>query len=121
MMQCFAITGLISILWVAYGYSIAFDATGMEAGVVNFNSFIGGFGKAFLAGITPASITGPSALFAPLSIWPVVLINCASALLVLVAGAAPVAIPARSVLVRPAAAPTAGVQDAGVGRIARQL
>ncbi len=25
MMQCFAITGLISILWVVYGYSIAFD------------------------------------------------------------------------------------------------
>ena len=39
MMQCFAITGLISILWVVYGYSIAFDTTGMEQGVVNFNSF----------------------------------------------------------------------------------
>jgi Amt family ammonium transporter len=63
MMQCFAITGLISILWVVYGYSIAFDTTGMEAGVVNFNSFFGGMGKAFLAGITPASITGPAALF----------------------------------------------------------
>ncbi len=63
MMQCFAITGLISILWVVYGYSIAFDTTGMEAGVVNFNSFFGGMGKAFLAGITPASLTGPAALF----------------------------------------------------------
>lgn len=42
MMQCFAITGLISILWVIYGYSIAFDTTGMEQGVVNFNSFFGG-------------------------------------------------------------------------------
>jgi Amt family ammonium transporter len=42
MMQCFAITGLISILWVIYGYSMAFDTTGMEAGVVNFNSFVGG-------------------------------------------------------------------------------
>jgi Amt family ammonium transporter len=31
MMQCFAITGLISILWVIYGYSMAFDTTGMEA------------------------------------------------------------------------------------------
>jgi Amt family ammonium transporter len=30
MMQCFAITGLISILWVIYGYSMAFDTTGME-------------------------------------------------------------------------------------------
>ncbi|RMP01281.1 hypothetical protein ALQ29_05375, partial [Pseudomonas marginalis pv. marginalis] len=63
MMQCFAITGLISILWVVYGYSIAFDTTGMEQGVVNFNSFFGGMGKAFLAGVTPASITGPAALF----------------------------------------------------------
>ena len=63
MMQCFAITGLISILWVIYGYSITFDTAGMEAGVVNYNSFIGGLGKAFLAGITPASITGPAALF----------------------------------------------------------
>ena len=38
--QCFAITGLISILWVIYGYSITFDTTGMEEGVTNFNSFI---------------------------------------------------------------------------------
>ncbi len=63
LMQCFAITGLISILWVIYGYSIAFDTTGMEQGVVNFNSFFGGMGKAFLAGVTPSSITGPAALF----------------------------------------------------------
>jgi Amt family ammonium transporter len=62
MMQCFAITGLITILWMVYGYSMAFDATGMEAGVVNYNSFVGGFAKAFLAGVTPASITGPAAL-----------------------------------------------------------
>jgi ammonium transporter, Amt family len=45
MMQCFAITGLISILWVVYGYSIAFDTTGMEAGVTNLNSFVGGLGQ----------------------------------------------------------------------------
>ena len=53
MMQCFAITGLISILWVVYGYSLAFDTTGMEKGVTNFNSFIGGLNKAFLSGLTP--------------------------------------------------------------------
>ncbi|MBM7063279.1 ammonium transporter [Pseudomonas sp. UL073] len=57
MMQCFAITGLISILWMVYGYSLAFDTTGMEQGVVNFNSFVGGLGKAFLSGLTPASLT----------------------------------------------------------------
>ncbi|MDP3846898.1 MAG: ammonium transporter [Pseudomonas sp.] len=57
MMQCFAITGLISILWVVYGYSIAFDTIGMEAQVTNLNSFVGGLSKAFLSGITPASLT----------------------------------------------------------------
>jgi Amt family ammonium transporter len=65
MMQCFAITGLISILWTVYGYSLAFDTTGMEQGVVNFNSFVGGLSKAFLAGVTPASLTlaVPEAVF----------------------------------------------------------
>lgn len=63
MMQCFAITGLISILWVVYGYSMAFDTTGMEQGVVNFNSFVGGMSKAFLAGVTPSSLTSATALF----------------------------------------------------------
>lgn len=63
MMQCFAITGLMSILWVVYGYSMAFDTTGMEKGVLNFNSFVGGFSKAFLSGVTPDSLTSATALF----------------------------------------------------------
>ncbi|MEE1865541.1 ammonium transporter [Pseudomonas auratipiscis] len=65
MMQCFAITGMISILWVVFGYSLAFDTTGMEEGVVNFNSFVGGFSKVFLAGVTPDSLTAmfPEAVF----------------------------------------------------------
>ena len=63
MMQCFAITGLMSILWVVYGYSMAFDTSGMEKGVLNFNSFVGGFSKAFLSGVTPDSLTSATALF----------------------------------------------------------
>ena len=63
MMQCFAITGLMSILWVVYGYSKAFDTTGMEKGVINFNSFVGGFSKAFLSGVTPENLTSATALF----------------------------------------------------------
>ena len=65
MMQCFAITGLMSILWMVYGYSLAFDTTGMEAGVTNFNSFVGGLGRAFLSGLTPDSLTGtvPESVF----------------------------------------------------------
>ena len=65
MMQCFAITGLMSILWFAYGYSLAFDTTGMEKGVTNLNSFVGGLNKAFLSGLTPDSLIGafPESVF----------------------------------------------------------
>ncbi|MBK3882269.1 MULTISPECIES: ammonium transporter [Stutzerimonas stutzeri subgroup] len=65
MMQCFAVTGLMSILWMVYGYSLAFDTTGMEAGVTNFNSFVGGLGRAFLSGLTPDSLVGafPESVF----------------------------------------------------------
>ncbi len=65
MMQCFAITGLMSILWMVYGYSLAFDTTGMEAGVTNFNSFVGGLDRAFLSGLTPDSLIGafPESVF----------------------------------------------------------
>jgi len=63
MMQCFAITGLISILWMVYGYSLAFDTTGMEKGVTNFNSFIGGLGKAFLSSLQHDAVTSATALF----------------------------------------------------------
>jgi Amt family ammonium transporter len=57
MMQCFAITCMVSVIWVVYGYSMAFDVTGMEQGVVNFNSFVGGFGRAFLDGLETGSLT----------------------------------------------------------------
>ena len=58
MMQCFAITGLITILWVLYGYSLAFSTSGMEKGVTNFASFYGGLDKAFLKSVTVDSLTG---------------------------------------------------------------
>jgi len=57
MMQTFAITGLITVLWVLYGYSLAFDTTGMEKGVINLNSFVGGLEKAFMAGVGRDSLT----------------------------------------------------------------
>ena len=58
LMQCFALTGLITIVWVLFGYSLAFDTTGMTAGEMNFNSFVGGLGKAFLAGIGADAMSG---------------------------------------------------------------
>ena len=56
--QCFAITCLITILWVAYGYSIAFNTTGMVEGTLNFHSFFGGLGNAFLSGVSVDSLSG---------------------------------------------------------------
>ncbi len=56
MMQCFAITCMVSILWMVYGYSMTFDTTGMEQGVVNFNSFVGGFSRMFLSGMETDSL-----------------------------------------------------------------
>ncbi len=66
MMQCFAITCLMSVIWVVYGYSLAFDATGMVEGTVNFNSIVGGLGNAFMGAITVDSMTGtiPESVFA---------------------------------------------------------
>jgi Amt family ammonium transporter len=65
LMQCIALTAVITVLWFAFGYSLAFDSTGMQAGVVNLHSFLGGFGRAFLSGITPESASGaiPEAAF----------------------------------------------------------
>lgn len=65
LMQCFAITGLITVLWVLLGYSLAFDTTGMSEGKTNLNSFIGGLGKVFLKGIdvNTASGTIPETVF----------------------------------------------------------
>jgi Amt family ammonium transporter len=66
LMQCFAVTGLMTVLWTVFGYSLAFDTTGMEAGKVNLASFVGGFDKAFLAGITTESLVAgiPESVFA---------------------------------------------------------
>ena len=50
LMQCFSLTGLITIIWIVIGYSIAFDTTGMSMKMTNAHSFFGGLGKAFLRG-----------------------------------------------------------------------
>jgi Amt family ammonium transporter len=47
LMQVFVTFSLISVLWVAYGYSLAFTEG---------NAFIGSFEKLFLKGITPDSL-----------------------------------------------------------------
>ncbi len=61
LMQCFAITGLMSILWMLYGYSLAFTSHASES----VNMFVGGFEKVLLIGITPDTLSGdiPEYLF----------------------------------------------------------
>jgi ammonium transporter, Amt family len=47
LMQTFVVFSLMAVLWAVYGYSVAFTGG---------NPYFGGFGKAFLMGITPESI-----------------------------------------------------------------
>ena len=54
--QCFAIAGVIGVLWVIYGYSLVIDTTGMAAGEYTFNSFVGGLERAMLAGLKGDSL-----------------------------------------------------------------
>ncbi|GAB2567183.1 ammonium transporter [Dyella jejuensis] len=56
MMQCLAITSLVTVLWLVYGYSMAFSTEGMHAAVTNWHSLIGGFDRVMLAGLTPSSL-----------------------------------------------------------------
>jgi Amt family ammonium transporter len=50
LMQCFAITCLITILWALFGYSIAFGGSG--------GAFWGGLDKAFLKGVGVDTLSG---------------------------------------------------------------
>ncbi len=55
-MQTMLIVGVISILWVAIGYTWAFGTGFKDSGSALF-AVIGGFDKAFLCGITPDTLT----------------------------------------------------------------
>jgi Amt family ammonium transporter len=59
LMQCFAICCLISIIWVAFGYSMAFDESAVPG-------LVGGFSKAWFAGVGVEAISGtvPETVFA---------------------------------------------------------
>jgi ammonium transporter, Amt family len=61
LMQCFAIASIVTVLWIAVGYSLAFT-TGAPA----TNAFVGGLGKAFLAGVGRGTLQGsiPETVFA---------------------------------------------------------
>ena len=52
MMQCFAIASVVTVLWVLYLYSLAFSDGGA------MNQWVGGLGKAFMAGIGVDTLSG---------------------------------------------------------------
>lgn len=58
LMQCFVSACAMTIVWIGWGYSMAFDTTGMSEGTINLNSFVGGLGKLFLSGVGVDSMTG---------------------------------------------------------------
>ena len=58
--QCFAIAGLVSILWWAVGYSLSFGSGG--------NAFIGGLGNAMLSGVEPG-VTGAGYYWISDTMW----------------------------------------------------
>jgi Amt family ammonium transporter len=53
LMQVLAIVAMVAIIWVVYGYSLAFTA-----GYGTANGFVGGLSKAFLMGVSPVSTVG---------------------------------------------------------------
>jgi Amt family ammonium transporter len=61
LMQCFALTCLMSVLWFAVGYTIAFGSDGVEQG-----RYIGDFGNVFFGAMTRDTMKGtiPASLFA---------------------------------------------------------
>jgi Amt family ammonium transporter len=65
LVQCFALASIITVLWVVYGYSVAFSTSGMVEGTKNFHSFFGGLDLMFLKGLTADSIRGsiPESVF----------------------------------------------------------
>ncbi len=56
LMQVFTVFCVMSLLWVCFGYSLAFTGAGTAEDATWLTPFIGGFSKAFLAGVDTASL-----------------------------------------------------------------
>ena len=65
LIQCFALTAHMSVLWFLCGYSLSFSEVGMKEGATTLASFIGGLDKVGLAGVSMSSVAGtiPEALW----------------------------------------------------------
>ena len=56
LMHFFKVTTQAELLWVIFGYSLAFTGAGTAADATATTPFIGGLSKAFLGGITTSSL-----------------------------------------------------------------
>ena len=56
LMQVLAGFCMIALLWVIYGYSLAFSGAGTAEEATALTPFIGGLGKIFLLGVNPSSV-----------------------------------------------------------------
>ncbi|MEN9894546.1 MAG: ammonia channel protein, partial [Pseudomonadota bacterium] len=56
LMQVMAGASMVGILWVVYGYSLAFTGAADEASATSLSPFVGTFAKVMFAGITPSSV-----------------------------------------------------------------
>ena len=56
LMQVLAVFSVMAILWVCVGYSLAFTGAGDAEAAGPLTPFIGGLSKAFLSGVTTASV-----------------------------------------------------------------
>ena len=57
LMQVLTLFCVIALLWVSFGYSLAFTGAGAAADATALTPFIGGLSKAFLAGVGTASLS----------------------------------------------------------------
>src|SRR5512138_3416720 len=62
LMQCFSIASVVTVMWVAVGYSLVYTS----AASPGVNAVIGGLGKAFLANVPRGALSGsiPESVFA---------------------------------------------------------
>lgn len=66
LMQCLAITSLVTVLWAVFGYSLAFSARGMIEGHTSVFSFIGSIDRVFCRGLRANSVYGTQTIPEPL-------------------------------------------------------
>lgn len=56
LLQHLGVASIVSIVWLAFGYSVAFSTQGMVEGEMGIHSVVGALDKAFLRGVSEGSV-----------------------------------------------------------------